>query len=79
VPVAAQQATDGLLKRRQVPLHDLEDAVDVDPEVLVGDQVAKPREHTPSLERLVRVASGLDIELMIDTGLPATTSRAFQS
>jgi hypothetical protein len=23
-------------------------------------------EHTPSLERLVRVASGLDIELMID-------------
>jgi len=23
-------------------------------------------EHTPSLERLVRIASGLDIELMID-------------
>jgi len=38
---ATQQRVDGTFKWRQIPLYDLEHAMDVDSEVLVRDQVAK--------------------------------------
>lgn len=59
IPGFAEQAIDGLLQWWKVSLHDLEHPMNVDSEVLVGDQVSKPGDVGPGISGADSRVSGL--------------------